>query len=77
MKIVLYDANNEATNTVEKCAGQCAATCCGHFNFGVADRADECRLYYATHECEPSSNPSWVYYGMITAFAWKLPAATS
>jgi|EP01043_Picozoa_sp_COSAG02_P066338 hypothetical protein len=67
MKIALYSAGNEGTNTVNKCAEQCATTSgCGHFNFGVADRAGECRLYYATHECDYTMNSDWVYYRMIT-----------
>ena len=67
MKIDLFAADNVDTNTVDKCAKQCADTPgCGHFNFGVEDRADECRLYYATHECVATINADWIYYRMVT-----------
>jgi hypothetical protein len=75
MMIALYPADNEETNTVEKCAQQCAnAAGCGHFNFGIGDRANECRMYWASRECDPSSSVDWVYYKMISALKCKEPA---
>eukprot|EP01043_Picozoa_sp_COSAG02_P073962 COSAG02_NODE_14603_length_1255_cov_26.342561_1_plen_386_part_00 len=60
--LVSFNADNPDTNTVSKCAAECArnSACTGAFTFGQGTKAGQCRLRNGA--CQQSGSAEWKLY---------------
>ncbi len=68
--LIGFNADNPNTNTVSKCAAECArnSACTGAFTFGQGAHAGQCRLRHGA--CQQSGSAEWKLYQLIGAASY-------